>query len=544
MTRQDATLRGANGAGVPERWIRPICLAALAFAWALDLVTPQLFVVAILFNGPIALSSLALDSRFTRALVVLALAANVTAGYLNGVHDGYRWDSIAIADRTISALSFFLVGGLSIATQRSAREAGELLARQDRIAREHGVRRAIEVLRSSVNSELIRRAFVREALAPLGADFALFYAFDPSLDAPTTYRATHARPAEVEVTSERPDGAVVSFLHRVSARRERIATISHTDAFGRLLLATLGAPYAIAACAIEHETIFGTLVLLRRDVPFEPHFDEGLAAYVDQAAIALAQADLFVRLAERNDALARANAALQERGDIIRDIVYALSHDLRTPLAAARLTMLQARDGVFGPLPAAYRDILERSIASNDELERLAETLLLVSRYESGEESTRRERVVLEPLLRDVVAELAPLWGGKALRVEVDAGDAGDALVIEGDDREIRRALVNLLANAIAWTPHGRAIAVRLRAHERAEVTFADDGYGVPPADVAALFERVRPASRRGAGSGLGLYLVRRIAEGHRGTIAYAPRLEGGSTFTLILPLCAAPVLR
>jgi len=351
VTRQDATLRGANGAGVPERWIRPVCLAALAFAWALDLVTPQLFVVAILFNGPIALSSLALDSRFTRALVVLALAANVTAGYLNGVHDGYRWDSIAIADRTISALSFFLVGGLSIATQRSAREAGELLARQDRIAREHGVRRAIEVLRSSVNSELIRRAFVREALAPLGADFALFYAFDPSLDAPTTYRATHARPAEVEVTSERPDGAVVSFLHRVSARRERIATISHTDAFGRLLLATLGAPYAIAACAIEHETIFGTLVLLRRDVPFEPHFDEGLAAYVDQAAIALAQADLFVRLAERNDALAHANAALQERGDIIRDIVYALSHDLRTPLAAARLTMLQARDGAFGPLP-------------------------------------------------------------------------------------------------------------------------------------------------------------------------------------------------
>ncbi len=130
--------------------------------------------------------------------------------------------------------------------------------------------------------------------------------------------------------------------------------------------------------------------------------------------------------------------------------------------------------------------------------------------------------------------------------MEVDASDAGDALVIEGDDRGIRRALVNLLANAIAWTPHGRAIAVRLRAHvEGAEVTFADDGYGVPPTDVAALFERVRPApSRRGAGSGLGLYLVRRIAEGHGGTIAYAPRLEGGSTFTLTLPLCAAAVLR
>jgi signal transduction histidine kinase len=528
---------------MPVRSIRPLCIVALVVAWVIDLFTPQLFVVAILFNAPIALSSLALDSRFTRFLVGLAFVANVVAGYVNGVHDGHHWDTIAIADRAISACSFLLVGSLSIATQRSAKHAGELLARQDRIAREGGVRRAIEAVRGSVNSELIRRALVREALAPLGADSAIFFAFDPTLDAPTTYRATRARPTEIEVSSDRPDAAILSFLHRVAERGERIVPIAETDALGRLLLATLGAPHAIAACAIEHGTIFGTLVLLRDDVPFETHFDEGLAAYVDQVAIALAQAKLFVRLAERNEALAVANGALRERGDVIRDIVYALSHDLRTPLAAARMTMVQARDGAFGALPAAYEEILDRSIASNDELERLAETLLLVSRYESGEAGSRRERVALAEIVRDVARELAPLWEHKGVRVTLDLDDA---IEVDGDDREVRRAFVNLLANAIAWTPRARAIVISLRAREdRAEVRFDDEGYGVPQADVATLFERVRATpARRGAGSGLGLYLVRRIADAHAGSVVYAPRPGGGSTFLYTLPLAAQVVLR
>jgi signal transduction histidine kinase len=198
--------------------------------------------------------------------------------------------------------------------------------------------------------------------------------------------------------------------------------------------------------------------------------------------------------------------------------------------------MQQALDGAYGPLPESYQDILRRTMVSNDELQRLAETLLLVSRYESGERSDRREPVSPAALVADVVTELEPLWRAKHVAVTVEAGEP--ALVM-GDDRELRRALVNLLANAVTWTPANRGIVVRLAATAGAvSVAFEDEGYGVPESERAGLFERVRTSETRpGAGSRLGLYLVRRIAESHGGNVAYEPRPEGGSVFTLTLPL-------
>lgn len=240
--------------------------------------------------------------------------------------------------------------------------------------------------------------------------------------------------------------------------------------------------------------------------------------------------------AQQNEALAAANRELAERSDFIRDIMYALSHDLRTPLAAAGMTMRQAREGAYGPLPEGYRDVLERSIKSSDELHRLAETLLLVARYESGERATGRQCVDLQRVAANVVRDLTPLAESKQIALTVcESGEAA----ANGDESELNRAVMNLTANALTWTPKGGHVVLRVsRDGESAEVTVEDDGYGVPDTLRETLFERFsRAASRRGGGTGLGLYLVRRVAESHGGSVRYAARSPRGSSFTLRLPL-------
>ncbi len=242
-------------------------------------------------------------------------------------------------------------------------------------------------------------------------------------------------------------------------------------------------------------------------------------------------------LASKNEALASANRELAERSDFIRDIIYALSHDLRTPLAAAGMTMRQAREGAYGPLPEGYRDVLEWSIKSSDELQRLAETLLLVARYESGDRAAARDRIDLNRVAETVVRDLAPLAASKQIALTVAEGERA---LTSGDESELRRALMNLTGNALTWTPKGGHVSLRV-AHngESAEVAVDDDGYGVPENLRDRLFERFSSAaaSRRGGGTGLGLYLVRRVAESHGGSVGYEARAPRGSRFTLFLPL-------
>ena len=132
-----------------------LCYALLVIAWVIDLITPQLFVAAILLNGPIALSVLALQPSLTIRLVVFAEIANVVAGWnVNGVQANHHWDTIAVGDRLLLAASFLLVGTLTLRAQQSARRAGESTERERQFERERALRRAMEQVRASLNTEI------------------------------------------------------------------------------------------------------------------------------------------------------------------------------------------------------------------------------------------------------------------------------------------------------------------------------------------------------------------------------------------------------
>ena len=511
------------------RLLAAICIAGLLGAFAIDLATPQLFIVAILLDVPIVLSAFAGNRRLTGSLVAAALMANAIAGYFNGLWVGSHWDAIAIANRLLAALSIILVGWLGLALHRRAEQRGIETAIADAVRRERALREASESIRGSLSEELVERTIVREALRLADAARASFYRVASSAGPWTRFDAVRGSAEVVEVV-DRPKPGVQSIITGAMERRET-SKLSRNHAIGRLVLDTLGAESAIAAPLVDAGTTFGTLlVLFDRDATDEDvHV---LISFAEAAGIALGQARLFVELAHKNIELA-------ERSQVIRDIVYALSHDLRTPLAAAGLTLRQARDSAYGPMPARYGEILERSIAANDELQRLAETLLLVAQYESGERATIHLSLNLAALVNEVVTQLRPLADSKHLQIDVHTLDA----TVLGDQSELRRALVNLFANAVTWSRDGDRIDVGMQIEgSNVRVSIADQGFGVPEDLRQNLFMRFAGDHVRGAGTGLGLYIVRRITESHGGSARYEPNKPRGSIFSIELPFAVTPV--
>jgi signal transduction histidine kinase len=502
-----------------------LCYALLAIAWVIDLVTPQLFVVSILFNGPIALSSLALQPSLTIRLVVLSEIANVIAGYVNGVQAGNHWDAIAIGDRLLLAISFVIVGMLTLRSQDNARRAGESGERERRLVRERALRRAMEQVRASLNMEIVMRNAVREAQRVTAAPRVLLVTRASSLDVPDQYEAEGN---DVTLRRELLTPELSSVVE--SARsRERIVTVGINDPLAGLLHESV----SVATTELDNGTVALIIGWGQRTPSTEEQ--DAVQDFADNLAVALQQARLFIRLAEQNEEILRGRSELQNRSEIIRDIVYALAHDLRTPLVAADVTMDQALDGAYGELPERYQQILETTRTSMASLRRLVETLLLVARYESGEDSHRFRREEVAPLIERVTAELLPVARAKGVNLDVEPVAAG--LSIEADEDEIGRAVTNLVANAIEATPASGSVRVETAVQNGSlNVSVVDDGFGVPAERRAALFQRFGGV-RAGGGTGLGLYIVRRIAEKYGGRAGYEPREPRGSRFFIQLPL-------
>jgi signal transduction histidine kinase len=511
-----------------------LCYGLLLIAWIVDLLTPQLFIAAILLNGPIALSSLALRSRLTTNLVIAAEIANVIAGYVNGVTAGHHWDAIAIGDRLLLAASFVLVGYMSIKTQEYAREAGVSAGRMRQVEIEKALREATGRVRGTLNVELVQRAVTRESVDLLDASKGMLVVREAAFGPPLVLSYTRGD-ADIVVERRALSTEITSLVAR-AIEADDVFALTSNDLLGRVTLDALNATEALVTPIATGETVENVLIaMVSGAASFVPDAVTTMRAFAEQASMALEQAHLFAQLGQRNEEIARQKNELADRSDVIRDIVYALAHDLRTPLAAAHVTMNQALSGSYGELPQPYHEILRTTLAANDDQRRMVETLLLVARYESGEESTAREPVNCSELLTGIVAELRPVTEVKGIELRVEVPET--PLRAVADPHEIRRAVVNLLANAIDATPRGgHVIARAARDGDTISMTVEDDGYGVPEEQRATLFQRFG-GGYHGAGTGLGLYIVRRIAEKHGGTVQYEPREPRGSRFTMTLPV-------
>ncbi|MGB3652381.1 MAG: HAMP domain-containing sensor histidine kinase, partial [Rivularia sp. (in: cyanobacteria)] len=177
-------------------------------------------------------------------------------------------------------------------------------------------------------------------------------------------------------------------------------------------------------------------------------------------------------------------------------------------------------------------------ITSNDDLLHMVNSLLEVYRYEADCKQINFDKINIYDLVRDVVQELTPLAEEKGLilKSNLENFNSEDSVfTIEADRIEIKRVLTNLIGNAIKFTSTG-SIEVSLQAAETTEIKIKDTGSGISPEEQAILFERFRPGKHKNSGSGLGLYLSRRIIEAHKGTITVESEPEKGSLFAIALP--------
>jgi two-component system phosphate regulon sensor histidine kinase PhoR len=230
---------------------------------------------------------------------------------------------------------------------------------------------------------------------------------------------------------------------------------------------------------------------------------------------------------------------LRRLESVRREFVANVSHELRTPLASIRAVVETLEGGAIDD-PEVAEDFLHRIVGEVDRLAALVDDLLDLARLESGRVHLTLD--VLDPLdlLSRAAERLRPQTERARLSLVIDVPP--DLPPVLADRARIEQVLLNLVHNAIKFTPAGGSITVRGRVDGDTLVTnVIDTGAGIPEVDLPRLFERFYKAdkARRSEGTGLGLAIAKHIVQTHNGAISVQSVLGVGSTFTFTIPLAA-----
>jgi len=241
------------------------------------------------------------------------------------------------------------------------------------------------------------------------------------------------------------------------------------------------------------------------------------------------------------------NATVERLGELDAlkaDFLSKVSHDLRTPIAAVKQAAELLNDGIPSPLKEDQKEILQIIRTNAKRLGNLINDLLDTARLEAGKLEIQPETTDLVAIIRRVATSIAPLSMEKRLRITLKA--APDLPPAYADPNRMEQVLMNLLGNAVKFTPENGEIALSCEqegAFLRCSVR--DTGVGIPPEDLPRIFDKFHQVRMKRAtktkGTGLGLTIVKFLVEAHGGFVWAESTPGQGATFTFTVPVVEQP---
>ena len=238
--------------------------------------------------------------------------------------------------------------------------------------------------------------------------------------------------------------------------------------------------------------------------------------------------------------LRKANEKLKEYNQLKDEFISTASHELRTPLSIIMGAIRLILDEIPGKIVEEQRDVLATAMENVQRLSRIVDSLLSISRIESGKLDLQKTVVNICELIKSTVSDYKDLAQEKALSLDCEVPEHSVDICLDPD--KTKEVLINLISNSVKFTPEGGWVKVICTKQDgKVLVSVQDSGVGIAKEDIPKLFDKFTQFGRKAGpgekGTGLGLAIAKKLVEMHGGKIEVESKVNKGTTFTIFLPL-------